>query len=312
VIAGQASYVAACYVKDCTIDLTGYEIKAEIAQFLLRMGGIAGNVQVMDSCYASNCSLSVTGTENHLSNGWHLADGTQLDKAAVFVGGLAGNAYTAVTSYVEGGEITCDYAESRELDQYSADWAWYLRDCPAYTGELFGHSHRIPCVMNESHYRAIQEAVYRGAFGLPADEPLPEDWLYVNCNDKNEDHYQYGKFRTYFIQKTAQNMVDSFGLDPSHVNPSLVTGDFMWEDNMYMLDRAAYMHEVLWLEYVAEKYVGEEKLADLVSTDNLKVGPHHCYTADPARSYAKDDFAGFNFKTVWEIKDGRPTLQIFG
>ena len=311
VIAGQASYVAACYVKNCTIDLTGYEVKAEIANLLLRMGGIAGNVQVLDSCYASNCSLSVTGTKNHLSNGRHIADGTQLDKAAVFIGGLAGNAYTAVTSYVDGGEIICDYAENRELDQNYVDWAWYLGDCPAYTGELFGHAHRIPCVMNESHYRAIQEAVYRGAFGLSADEPLPENWFSVDCNDKNNDHYQYGKFRTFFIKKTAQNMVDYFGLDPSHVNPSLVTGGFTWENNMYMLDRATRMEEVLWLEYVAEKYIGEENLANLVSLDNLKVGPHYCYTIDPPQNYTKDDFTEFNFKTVWKMKEGRPVLRIF-
>ena len=311
VIAGQASYVAGCYVKDCTIELNGYESKADSSGFFLRMGGIAGSVQVLDSCYAKNCSLNVTGTDHLLSDGSYVIpddskEGVQFDKATVFIGGLAGNAYTAVTSYAEGGEILCDYAANRQRE-------WWWDDSPAYMGDLFGHVHRIPCVMNEYHYKTIKAAFYRGVFNLAEDEPLPENWSYVDCNGKTDDqHFLYGKFRSYFIQRTAEQMVLFFGLDMSCVNPSMITGDFAWDTEMYLFDTAARMEDVLWLEDVAIKYIGEEKFADLVSMDNLKVGPLYCRALDPNTAYTREDFAEFNFNTVWKMKDGRPVLRIFG
>jgi hypothetical protein len=310
VIAGQASYIASCYVKDCTVELTAYEAQVEDAQFRLRMGGIAGNVQVMDSCYATGCKLTVQGASKLLSDGQHVEGLNTPDKATVFIGGLAGNAYTMVTSYAEGNQFACDYAEERELSISGLPTGTLGEDHPAYVGELYGHIHRLPTFMNYGSFKGFQEALYRAAYNMSESETLPEDWDHGG-GSRDEQHYYFRVVSSNYIGFDIRYLAEQYNLDLSTINPSLFTGDFDWETDVFLLGRYYYMEDLLRAEKITLHFMGEEKLADLVSTDNLKVGPHHCYTADPARSYAKDDFAGFNFKTVWEMKDGRPTLQIF-
>ena len=308
VIAGQGSYVVGCYVKDCTIDLTAYEASVENAHFRLRMGGIAGNAQVLDSCYATGCKLTATGANELLSDHMNIDGMNTFEKATVFVGGLAGNAYTMVTSYAEANEITCDYAADRQRE-------WWYDDCPAYVGDLYGHVHRIPSVMNYTHFQEFFEAYYRALYGLSDSEPIPEDWYKSDgshsLNDDPADFY-FHKFYSYFIEKPLDIMVKYFDIDPDHVNPALVTGDFSVETNMYVFDRAAMMEELIYLENLAMQFMGEEKLAEVVALDNLKVGPIYCHVFDPDTTYDQEVFTGFNFKTVWKMKDGRPVLRIFG
>lgn len=307
VIAGHGSYVVGCYVEDCTVELTAYEASVENAHFRLRMGGIAGNAQVLDSCYATGCRLSVTGANELLSGHMYIDGMNTFDKATVFLGGLAGNTYTMVTSYAEDNEITCDYAADRQRE-------WWYEDCPAYVGELYGHVHRIPTVMNYTHHREFLAAYYRAVYGLSDSEPLPEDWYKSDGShslNENPADFYFHRFRSYYIEKPLDIMMKSFDIDPNHVNPALVTGDFAVEANMYVFDRAATMEEMIYLEELVMQYMGTEKLAEAVALDNLKVGPHYCYTIDSAQTYTKDDFTEFNFKTVWKMKEGRPVLRIF-
>ena len=308
VIVGQASYVAGCYVKDCTIEVVGYERRADSATFYLRMGGIAGNVQVMDSCYTVNCALTVTGADDLFSDGRNISgycdNISNFDKATVFIGGLAGNVYTAVDTYSEGIEIACDYTANRQSEVTDFD-------SPAYIDALFGHIHLLPNILNDSLFKTIQEAFYRSAFDLPEDEPLPEDWNRINPN-QNQATFDYRKFQSFFIGQSINVITDAYGLDPTHANPSLLTGDYAWESELYLFDRAAHVEEILLIEDMAVRYIGAEKLAELISAANLKVGPHYCYILSPYQeSYKESDLDGFNFDTVWKIENGRPVLQIF-
>ena len=301
VIAGQASYVAGCYVKDCTVEAVAYEASAEGAPLRLRMGGIAGNVQVMDSCYALGCTLTLRGADKLLSDVFTVEEMNTPERATVFVGGLAGNAYTMVTSYTEGGSIFCDYAADRTLD---------FSDHGAYVGDLYGHVHRIPILMNYSHFRGLLETYYRAVNGIPAEEPLGENWAKLEF-DKSEGSFLFGKFRSYFVEKPLYIILDIYGGDSSTVNPSLVTGDYALETEMYIFDRAANMEELIWLEKTAVQYLGEDGLAAVVANDHLKVGALDCYVLDEGATYKKADFAEFDFKTIWQMKDGRPVLRMF-
>lgn len=310
VLAGQASYIAGCYVKDCTIELTAYEAKVGDAQFRLRMGGLAGNVQVMDSCYAAGCSLTVTGANELLSDGQHVEEMNRPDKATVFIGGLAGNAYTMVTSYAEGNEFACDYALDRELWISDLPTGFLGEDHPAYVGELYGHIYRLPSFMNYGNFKDFQEALYRAIYNMPQSEPLPDDWDHGGST-KDEGHYYFRVVSTNYIRQDIRFIAEAYGIDLDTINPSLFTGDFNWETEVYNLGRYYYMEDLIRAEKITLHYLGDERLTELVSTDNLKVGPHYCYVVSPAQSYTKADFAEFNFKTVWEMKDGRPVLRIF-
>ena len=309
VIAGQASYVVSCYVENCTVEATGYEALAESASFRLRMGGIAGNVQVMDSCYARNATLTVTGADDLYSDGTSGPDMNTADKATVFMGGLAGNAYTMVTSYAEGCKTSCDYAANRLLDLSDPMGIW--PDHPAYMGDLYGHVQRLPSVMNYSSFTDLKVAMFRAVCGLEEDEPLPENWD-VGGSLPEKIRYPYWVFRSYYINQPISILVKYFDVDPGRINPSLFTGDFTWETEAYVFDRGSGMEGIIRAERHALHYLGEDRLAELVAVDNLKVGPLHCYVLSPYQeTYTEDDLDEFNFKTIWEMKDGRPVLRIF-
>lgn len=306
VIAGQASYVVSCYVKNCTIDLEGYEAQADGTNFHLRMGGIAGNVQVLDSCYATDCSLTVRGADDLLSDDLRAVEQepVPIPKATVFIGGLAGNAYTAVTSYAEGNEIRCDYAANRYRE-------WWYEDHPAYTDALFGHVHLLPSVMNRAHFDELLQALYRKTHGLTDEDPLPETWNWLGSSGDYDD-YLFRKFYTTFLIQPLNFLIKYFGLDPDQVNPSLLTGEHTWDLEMAIIDRFAPMDDLIRAENIATDYLGAEKLAEYVAAGNLKVGPHYCYHLSPYQeAYTESELDGFNFDTIWEMKDGRPILRIF-
>ena len=42
-----------------------------------------------------------------------------------------------------------------------------------------------------------------------------------------------------------------------------------------------------------------------MANDHLKVGALDCYVLDSDTTYKKSDFAEFDFKTIWEMKDGK-------
>ena len=310
VIAGQGSYVASCYVENCTLEVTGYEPLAERAPLRLRMGGIAGNVQVMDSCYARKATLTVTDTADLYSDIKYAIGMSAPEQATVFMGGLVGDAYTMVTSFAEDCELSCDYANHHQLDIRDPLSLGY--DHPAYLGELYGHVHRLPNVMNYSTFEDVKVAMFRAVCGLTEEEPLPDDWDRSGNLGNDKNRFYYWVFRSYFIRKPIKDTADYYGVDPDQINPSLFTGDFTWETEAYILDRIVGMDGLIRAENVALHYLGEDRLTELVSIDNLKVGPIHCYVLSPYQeTYKESDLDGFNFKTIWEMKDGRPVLRIF-
>ena len=62
VLAGSASYLAGCYVKDSSVSVSGYTREAtDEAHIFVKAGSMVGMVDLVDSCYALNVDVAVTG-----------------------------------------------------------------------------------------------------------------------------------------------------------------------------------------------------------------------------------------------------------
>lgn len=282
-IAGRAKYLAGCYVKDSTITVSGYTRgEADKAPVYIKAGGLIGDAELLDSCYVQNVTMTVTGLDE--------LDSSPYD---CLLGGLAGDAYTVVTSYTEACNVTTD------TDHVTK-------------GDLWGHIHLLHRLMTESQFFTVYEKYYRTTHGLGENDPLPDDWKKVNgsVSGKDEAAFLCAKFRSWYVAKTLSEMVD-LGFDFENMDPALLMGEFNPEMVMYIKDPAMTAEELMLLEAELSRKIGEEKLCEIMTCNNRKVGPLDCYTLDPATTYKKSDFASFNFDTIWRMQDGRPVLRIF-
>ena len=282
-IAGRATYLAGCYVKDSTITVSGYTRgEADKAPVYIHAGGLIGDADLVDSCYTQNINVTATNFDELDTTPYNF-----------FMGGLAGEAYTVVTSYSEACTVTAD------TDQVTK-------------GDLWGHIHLLHRLMTESQFFTVYEKYYRTTHGLGENDPLPDDWKKVNgsVSGKDEAAFLCAKFRSWYVAKTLSEMVD-LGFDFENMDPALLMGEFNPEMIMYIKDPTMTFEELMLLEAELSRKIGAEKLCEIMTCDNRKIGPLDCYTLDPAASYQKSDFASFNFDTIWRMKEGRPVLRIF-
>ena len=89
-IAGYADYLVGCYVENFTVT-------ADVGMdtYIEYLGGLAGNAYFIDSCY-SYADIKLSGADN---------DDT------VYVGGVAGNSFSCVTSYFGGTIDSCGFPD---------------------------------------------------------------------------------------------------------------------------------------------------------------------------------------------------------
>lgn len=285
VLAGSASYLAGCYVKDSTISVSGYNREAaDEANVFVSTGSLAGVADLVDSCYAADVSVTLA----------HMAE---LDAApyTCLLGGLAGDAYTVVTSYTEACTLIADTEQ-------------------ATTGDLWGHIHLLHRMMTESQFFTVYEKYYRATHGLSHDDPLPDDWKKVNgyVSGKDEAAFLCAKFRSWYVAKNLGDLVTHLGFEFVHMDPALLMGEFNPEMIMYIKDPTMTSEELMLLEAELSKKIGVEKLCEIMTCDNRKIGPLHCYISDPAETYKESDFAEFDFESIWKMENGRPVLRIFG
>ena len=285
VLAGSASYLAGCYVKNSEISVSGYTRDASDEAFIfVYAGGLSGAVDLVDSCYAENVSVTMLDT-------------AELDASpySCLLGGLAGDAYTVVTSYAESCTVTAD------TDQVT-------------TGDLWGHIHLLHRLMTESQFFTVYERYYRANYGLSEDDPLPDDWKKTTGSASSRDDeaaFRCRKFASWYVAKDLGILVTYLGFDFENMDPALLMGEFNPEMVMYIGDPTMTTEELILLEAELTKKIGAETLCEIMTCNNRKVGPLDCYTLDSATTYKKSDFASFDFESIWEMKDGRPVLRIF-
>ena len=281
-IAGRASYLAGCYVKDSTISISGYTRgEADKAAVDIKVGGLIGDADLVDSCYTQNIHMTATNFDELDTTPYNF-----------FMGGLAGDAYTVITSYAE------SFALNVDTDQLTA-------------GDLWGHVNLLHDIMTESQYEEVYERYYRAVYGMSEDDPLPPYWKTPEKTPGYDDNaFICRKFTSYYIDKTLSEMVD-LGFDFENMDPAFLMGEFSPEMVMYFKDPTQTMEEIMKMEDQIIQRIDAEKLCEIMICNNRKVGPLDCYTLDSATTYKKSDFASFDFESIWEMKDGKPVLRIF-
>lgn len=280
VLAGHASYAAGCYAMDCTVTVEGYAKEAEFGVICFHAGGLVGEAQLVDSCYTVNAEVTLANTRELV-----------VFPHNCFAGGMAGQVYAMVTSYSADCRIASDHPDTVQ-------------------GELYGHVSLLPKIMNRTQFLMVYERYYRATHGLTQEDPLPENWKTAYKPGCDADFYSR-RFYSYYVPKSLSTLCGDMGMDLTNLNPAFLMGDFSPEMTMYIFDAALTEEERIRMERELVEKIGAETACEIMTYDNFKIGPLDCYVLDSDTAYKKSDFAEFDFKTIWKMKDGRPVLRIF-
>ena len=282
-IAAGAEYIGGSYIDGLTVNIAlnipssvnhrGESVPVEeaINYYDIAIGSIAGYAQYVDACYAENTTLRFQ------------SDGAKL--CEVSMGGIAGSSLSCLTSYFEG-EITSDGTGVRTLYHDSI--------CPAITESL------IPKLLTQAAYENLKAKVY-AKYG--------------------EDSFNSRKILAYYVCKDLSlDMTESAKQDLSVTMErwNRIMGKYANEGNLPIYDKlyvfdpsTSFGAESQLSDIIVSAFESEEEYIRFCAENNIKVGQMYCYTYKQGEQITEEQAVGFDFDTLWVIRDGRPRLQIF-
>lgn len=275
IIAGHATYVTSCYAQSCTVEIVGFTSETNPTAPAL-CGEMHG--QIVVGGLVGRCMLmdSCYAVQNRLSiSGLSILPDAEAEGDVImsYAGNLCGHAYTAVTSYTSDCTLTI------------------TDDCRGrlHGAELCGHLSLVPHLMTSEQYRYLTGRL-------------------LEMYDGDADNFYYKQFCSYFVYKKLSDYTGNH----YYYNPTFFIGDFDHTNPVYIFDPTATFREELMREQSILKVMTAEEAFGLYTSENFKVGMLACYVLTHGASYKEASFAEFNFDTIWQMKDGRPVLRIFG
>ncbi len=255
------------------------------------VGMIVGKGTFLTACYAKNCTLNVqvSGSEN-----------------LTFVGTLAGDCLLLDSCYTTDNTLALDYPVTESIHvskvlgglcgnaytvvtSYGENNTIHAPESTAVrVGELGGHVSVIPHLMTEAQFMTVRNnllAYYEGG----------------------ANNFYYKQFCSYFLPKTLSAWTNN----TYYYNPTFFVGPIDPTVTFFVYDPTSSFKEDLKNEETLISSMPLEDFTALCAADNLKVGIMSSYVIDSGTAYAEESFPEFDFDTIWQMKDGRPTLRIF-
>lgn len=284
-IVGHARLVGGCYVDGLNVNIrlnvkdmgvqqwvldgaSGINIHSNPLQF--NVGGLCGRSAYVDSCYVNDAVISVVGEGN--------------EYAELNVGGIAGAAYSCVTSYFCGNISTAGAAGFKTVSTNDISVAT-LADY-------------VPVILNEAAWNELSDKV---------------EQLY------GANEFRFKMFRAYYLKRNLDDVTNEDHLE--FVTEALNTindlnGGVMDLDSnrvWYIFDPTASHYEFSRIANVLlDAFEGDKAaLIEFCHKYNAKCGHMYCYTVTDGQVLNSEVLYGFDFDTIWTFRDGKPIQQIF-
>jgi len=284
-IVGHARLVGSCYVDGLRVNIrlnvkdmgvrewvldgtSGTKIQSNPLQF--NVGGLCGRSAYVDSCYVNDAVISVAGEGN--------------EYAELNVGGIAGAAYSCVTSYFCGNINTDGAAGFKNV----SDNAINVTTLADY----------VPIILNEAAWNELSNKVEQ-------------------INGENE--FRFKMFKAYYMKRSLDDATNDkhleFVTEVLRSINDLNGGVIDLESNRvwYIFDPTASHYEFSRIANVLlDAFEGDKAaLIEFCSQHNAKCGQMYCYTVTEGQALNSEVLYGFDFDTIWTFRDGKPIQQIF-
>lgn len=262
-IGGHIDYIVGCYTEniDVIVDsLTSENYSAASSGYYKKnkalIGGLVGSAYFIDSCW-SDANVSLINSDKDLDN--------------IYISGLAGSAFSCITSYYFGNIDSGGYPD------YGVTY------CKQYT---------VPMILSRD---ILYEIVDRldAAEGYVPPETSKEDYNDLShCNNAL-------KFLAFYCSE------EYIAVDiPSQ---EFYTKE-LTEEVFYLLDPYIKQREYNELVRIISIAFPANDFNAFCRENNLKSGYYYCYDL---RDEPECTFEGFDFTSIWDFTDTTPQLKLF-
>lgn len=282
-IAAGAEYIGGSYVDGLTMNvaldaapMVNYleEIipdEEAINDYDIAIGSLAGYAQYVDACYAEDITLHFR------------SDGSKL--CTTSMGGISGSSVSCLTSYFDG-EIN---GSGEGLKTLYTDGI-----CPATTESL------IPKLLTQSAYEALKTRI-QAKYGEKSFD-TKKILVFFVCKDLSTDMSKTAKQNLTATMERWNRIMGQYTPDET---PQTY-------DKLYVFDPStSFGTESALSDTIVAAFESEEEYIRFCAENDIKVGQLYCYTYENGKSVTETEAEGFDFDTLWVIRDGRPRLQIF-
>ena len=303
-------------MEDCEITVDGIDITYYSRYRSIRIGAIAATAGYVGGCYVKNTILNLhTSTlpywipekeqpdqnkifmyigslvgyceyidacyaENYTLNINHHGH----ENIYLYAGGIAGRAITCLTSWSEG---HIDITGDRLLEQMTDDFVAY------------NYSDRVPTLIPKETFEEL-------------DRKLADHY--------GENTFTYRWLRAHFVMKdpgmlASQRQIDelqhemeywskAYALATNQPNAKL--------EALYLFELPTMPHEIDdFSEQLASVFDSREEYLKFCRENNYMSNGICCYTYTSEDTATEKNTKGFDFESLWVIRDGRPRLKIF-
>ena len=270
-LAAKVGVVGGCYAKDVTIKLQAQSGNRNTTA----LGTLCGYAEYVDSCYVRNATLTV----NDDSRG-----------SILLAGGIAGTAFSCVTSFFEG-SMSVNAQGYKQCLKDSISAMLY----PAY----------MPVLLTEEAMKLVQKKL----------------------KESEADDFNYKKFMS-FYQRIDLDSVDRISNEDraerreeallayfEHLNS---TSTALYETDVsqvrlwYVLDSATSVEELASnSQLLINAFGSAETFSAFCVEHHIKCGQLCCYSFDMGASVSREKLANFDFDRLWIETQGGVTLRAF-
>ncbi len=141
---------------------------------------------------------------------------------------------------------------------------------------------------------------------------------------KLEEHYgsdsfKYLRFMAYYRKKdyNSSELSEADRAEVKRMINDLIIKCYFTQDvshisSWYLLAPTAHIDELEAIgELVCEAFGGYDNFQAFCLENYVKIGVLYCYSFEPGTKLTEKDLLGFNFETIWVMKNDQAKLKIF-
>ena len=248
------------------------------------IGTIAASGHYILGCYADNVSMTI-------EIGIFVDD----QSPNMSIGGICGYATIVDSCYANVTiEITDVYNFYSEQEPGAAI---RVGGVAGYSKYLAGSYYSGSITYNE------QDSIFNSALGFESFLPWVVrekqlDDMIEMISEKSSIGRDHRQFRAFYRLRELTETEKSFLYTCS-------------EDKYYVLEPHITARELRYLEGILLKAYTEEEIRQGNAAEGIKIGAICCYKLHKDVSYTEYSFTGFDFESIWVMRDGVPKLRIF-
>ncbi len=312
-------------IEGCEINIKGndlpifYGFTNSDDLFDICVGAIAATAEYIGGCYVKDYTLNIDFDNCYMAD----AEGEIYDYAIRKYHTYGIGAVVGYAKYVD----AC-YAENAEMN-ISVDSEPFSQ---LYAGGIAGHA--TTCLTSWSS--AQINASGSGLQKIVTDDIVPElqhamipqiipeeafnDLKAQLAAKYGEDSFECKKILAFFVRKDisaaasqAQNESNQIFLERWNRILNKFSGkDDISYDVLYIFDPTTPSTVTAGIvEQIIAAFESEEAYRMFCAERSIMLGQLYCYAYEPAQTVTEADAAGFDFETLWVIRDDRPRLRIF-